>query len=92
MSRSVERGELQVIADASKTTDGSDPSNFERHGTRAFAVFTFKYRSLADVKTELIIPRHPSPEPLEGQPQESLTADLEPELIIPRTSSRSLPE
>ncbi|KAF2430701.1 hypothetical protein EJ08DRAFT_649487 [Tothia fuscella] len=42
--------------------------------TSPFAVFKFKYRSLRDLQAECIIPRSPTPLPLEERPIESLTA------------------
>ncbi|KAE9969443.1 hypothetical protein BLS_005354 [Venturia inaequalis] len=47
-----------------------------------FATICFKYRSLNDLKAELIIPRSPSPVPLEDRPLESLTPEEMLELLI----------
>lgn len=46
----------------------------------------------ADLKTELIIPRDPSPVPLEERPEASVSAELKPELIGLRSSSPALLE
>ncbi|KAH7125266.1 hypothetical protein B0J11DRAFT_486692 [Dendryphion nanum] len=40
----------------------------------SFAIFNFKYRSLASLKDLLVVPRTPSPVPLEERPEEDLTA------------------
>ncbi|KAE9985901.1 hypothetical protein EG328_006741 [Venturia inaequalis] len=47
-----------------------------------FATICFRYRSLNDLKAELIIPRSPSPVPLEDRPLESLTLEEMLELLI----------
>ncbi|RDI85237.1 hypothetical protein Vi05172_g4774 [Venturia inaequalis] len=46
-----------------------------------FATMCFRYRSLNDLKAELIIPRSPSPVPLEDRPLESLTPEEMLELL-----------
>ncbi|EFQ92434.1 hypothetical protein PTT_10464 [Pyrenophora teres f. teres 0-1] len=48
---------------------------------KPFAVFNFKYRSRAALKSLLIIPRSPSPVPLEERDINSLTAEESRELI-----------
>ncbi|KAF2171726.1 hypothetical protein M409DRAFT_17962 [Zasmidium cellare ATCC 36951] len=45
------------------------------YGTRPFAEFTFKYRSRKDLQVEGIIPRSPSPVPLEDRDPATLNAD-----------------
>ncbi|KEQ73432.1 hypothetical protein M436DRAFT_46915 [Aureobasidium namibiae CBS 147.97] len=41
----------------------------------AFATFNFRYRSRKDLQISCLIPRSPSPIPLEDRPEESLTRD-----------------
>ncbi|KAM3416597.1 hypothetical protein BST61_g8188 [Cercospora zeina] len=48
---------------------------------KPFATFTFKYRSRRDLQIEGIIPRSPSPVPLEERDPDSLTLDESRELV-----------
>lgn len=50
-------------------------------GTNPFATYTFKYRSHRDLQIEGIIPRSPSPVPLEERDPETLTAEEARELV-----------
>ncbi|KAH0006758.1 hypothetical protein KCU78_g12140, partial [Aureobasidium melanogenum] len=47
----------------------------------AFAVFNFRYRSRRDLQTLYLIPRSPSPIPLEDRPEESLNREELLELL-----------
>ncbi|KAI8934333.1 hypothetical protein NX059_009069 [Plenodomus lindquistii] len=55
--------------------------SFQRHSREPFATFTFRYRSRAALKSLLIIPRSPSPVPLEERDVETLTAEESRQLI-----------
>ncbi|RMZ66093.1 hypothetical protein GMOD_00005162 [Pyrenophora seminiperda CCB06] len=48
---------------------------------KPFAVYTFKYRSRAALQSLLIIPRSPSPVPLEDRDVDTLTAEESRELV-----------
>lgn len=50
-------------------------------GRDPFASFTFKYRSRKDLQIEGIIPRSPSPVPLEDRDPETLSAEEARELV-----------
>lgn len=50
-------------------------------GRNPFATFTFKYRSRKDLQIEGIIPRSPSPVPLEDRNRDTLTAEEARELV-----------
>jgi hypothetical protein len=45
------------------------------------AVFNFRYRSRDDLKAERILPRSPTPVPLEDRPVEELTLEETRELL-----------
>ncbi|KAF2215079.1 hypothetical protein CERZMDRAFT_94502 [Cercospora zeae-maydis SCOH1-5] len=51
------------------------------YGSEPFATFTFKYRSRRDLQIEGIVPRSPSPVPLEERDPQSLTLDESRELV-----------
>ncbi|KAG9525870.1 hypothetical protein KCU93_g5714, partial [Aureobasidium melanogenum] len=60
---------------------GAISSFSTRHLGDAFAVFSFRYRSRRDLQALCLIPRSPSPIPLEDRPEESLNREELLELL-----------
>ncbi|KAK4896973.1 hypothetical protein LTR27_005220 [Elasticomyces elasticus] len=76
VSHSAKLGERKACTVIQNTQNGSYP-----YGGKPFAKYTFKYRSKRDLQIEGVLPRTPSPVPLEERDPESLTAEEARELV-----------
>ncbi|KAK5688699.1 hypothetical protein LTS10_000677 [Elasticomyces elasticus] len=76
VSHSAKLGERKAVTVAISSQPGSFP-----YGEKPFAKYTFKYRSKRDLQIEGVLPRTPSPVPLEERDPDSLTAEEARELV-----------
>lgn len=68
----------ELILNSLGQAEASAAPNFTRivgHDNEPIAEFKFRYRSLQDLKSEMIIPRSPSPAPIEERPDSELTRE-----------------
>ncbi|KAK4954399.1 hypothetical protein LTR10_007830 [Elasticomyces elasticus] len=76
VSHSAKLGERKACTVIQNTQHGSYP-----YSGKPFAKYTFKYRSKRDLQIEGVLPRTPSPVPLEERDPDSLTAEEARELV-----------